>query len=405
MTGPLDGLRVFDLTRVLAGPSCTQILGDLGADVIKIERPGSGDDTRRFAPPFLKDADGKETAEAAYFMSTNRNKRSLTLDFTSTEGQEIARRLIAKSDIVIENFKVGTLAKYGLSYEQLKENRPDLIYCSITGFGQTGPHAQRPGYDFMIQGMGGFMSVTGAAGGEPQRAGVPIADLMTGMWTTVAVLAALRHREVTGLGQFIDMGLLDCQVATMSNQAMNYLVSGQVPGLSGNTHPNIVPYQVFATSDGNVILAVGNDEQFKRFCDFAGLSELAEDERFRTNHVRVSNRQAITKILDEIFVKKPSKYWLDGLEAINISCGPINRMDEVFSDAQIRHRGMRIEMSHPLTGDEPVPLVGSPIKLSATPVSYRRPPPLLGANTDEVLEELLELDADARRGLRERGVL
>jgi crotonobetainyl-CoA:carnitine CoA-transferase CaiB-like acyl-CoA transferase len=338
-------------------------------------------------------------------MSTNRNKRSLTLDFTSTEGQEIARRLIAKSDIFIENFKVGTLAKYGLGYEQLKDDRPDLIYCSVTGFGQTGPEAQRPGYDFMIQGMGGFMSVTGAPDGEPQRAGVPIADLMTGMWTTVAVLAAIRHREVTGLGQLIDMSLLDCQVATMSNQAMNYLISGQVPDLSGNTHPNIVPYQVFATSDGNIILAIANDAQFKRFCDFAGVPQLAEDERFRTNDVRVSNRQAITDILGEIFVKKSSQYWLESLEAINISCGPINRMDQVFSDAQVLHRQMKIEMPHPLTGDQPVPLVGSPIKLSATPVSYRHSPPLLGENTDEVLEELLELDVEARQGLRERGVV
>ncbi len=405
MTGPLHGLRVFDLTRILAGPTCTQILGDLGADVIKIERRESGDDTRGFGPPFLKDGAGKETTESAYFLSANRNKRSITLDLTKAEGQELARRLIAHCDVVTENFKVGNLAKYGLSYAQLKTDFPRLVYCSITGFGQTGPYAARPGYDVLIQGMGGFMGVTGASDGKPQKAGVPVADLMAGMYAAVAIIAALRHREVTGEGQYIDLGILDTQVATLTIQGLNYLASGEVPRRLGNAHPNIVPYQVFAAADGDFILAVGNDAQFQRFCEFAGVPELAAEEKFRTNDARVRNRDELTGRLEPILARHPSRYWLEGLEPLNVSCGPINTIDQVFADPQVRHREMEIEMRHPLAEELPVRLIASPIRMSATPPSYRRPPPTLGQHTDEVLEGLLGMGGDELAALRGRGVI
>ncbi len=405
MTGPLHGLRVFDLTRILAGPTCTQILGDLGADVIKIERRESGDDTRGFGPPFLKDGAGKETTESAYFLSANRNKRSITLDLTKAEGQELARRLIAHCDVVTENFKVGNLAKYGLSYAQLKTDFPRLVYCSITGFGQTGPYAARPGYDVLIQGMGGFMGVTGASDGKPHKAGVPVADLMAGMYAAVAIIAALRHREVTGEGQYIDLGILDTQVATLTIQGLNYLASGEVPRRLGNAHPNIVPYQVFAAADGDFILAVGNDAQFQRFCAFAGVPELAAEEKFRTNDARVRNRDELTRRLEPILARHPSRYWLEGLEPLNVSCGPINTIDQVFADPQVRHREMEIEMRHPLAEELPVRLIASPIRMSATPPSYRRPPPTLGQHTDEVLEGLLGMGGDELAALRGRGVI
>ncbi len=405
MTGPLHGLRVFDLTRILAGPTCTQILGDLGADVIKIERRESGDDTRGFGPPFLKDGAGKDTTESAYFLSANRNKRSITLDLTKAEGQELARRLIAHCDVVTENFKVGNLAKYGLSYAQLKTDFPRLVYCSITGFGQTGPYAARPGYDVLIQGMGGFMGVTGASDGKPHKAGVPVADLMAGMYAAVAIIAALRHREVTGEGQYIDLGILDTQVATLTIQGLNYLASGEVPRRLGNAHPNIVPYQVFAAADGDFILAVGNDAQFQRFCEFAGVPELAAEEKFRTNDARVRNRDELTRRLEPILARHPSRYWLEGLEPLNVSCGPINTIDQVFADPQVRHREMEIEMRHPLAEESPVRLIASPIRMSATPPSYRRPPPTLGQHTDEVLEGLLGMGGDELAALRGRGVI
>ncbi len=404
-TGPLDGLRVFDLTRILAGPTCTQILGDLGADVIKVERPGSGDDTRRFAPPFIKDDQGKDTGESAYFCSSNRNKRSITLDLTEPDGQDLARRLIATSDILVENFKVGGLAKYGLSYEQLKADCPKLIYCSITGFGQTGPYATRPGYDVLIQAMGGFMSVTGAADGEPQKGGVPIGDIIAGLYATIAINAALRHREVTGEGQYIDIGMLDTQVATLTIMGLNYLATGEAPKRLGNAHPNIVPYQSFATADGNIILAVGNDAQFQRFCEFAGVPELASDDRFRTNDARVRNRDDLIGTLGPIVAGHPSRHWLDGLEALNVSCGPINTIDQVFADPQVKARGMEIEMPHAATGNAPVRLIASPIRMSATPASHRYPPPTLGQNTDEVMHELLGLDEKDLADLRRRGVI
>ena len=404
MTGPLSGLRVFDLTRILAGPTCTQILGDLGADIIKIERPVSGDDTRKFGPPFLKDDSGKETSESGYFLGINRNKRSITLDLTKPEGQDLARRLIAKCDILSENFKTGGLAKYGLSYDQLKDAHPGLVYCSITGFGQSGPYAKRPGYDLLIQGMSGLMSITGEPDGLPQKSGVPISDLMAGMYAAVGVCAALRHREITGEGQHIDISMLDTSVATLSMQGLNYLTSGVAPPRYGNAHPNIVPYQVFATADGHIILAVANDGQFDRFCEFANAVDLCKDPRFSTNVERVRNRDQLIPKLTEIIAGKPSRHWLDGLEAQNVSCGPINTIDQVFADPQVQAREMEIAMAHPLT-ENPVRLIGSPLKMSATPPSYDHTPPLLGEHTDAVLGELLGMEGDELAALRGREVI
>ncbi len=405
MTGPLSGLRVFDLTRILAGPTCTQILGDLGCDVIKIEQPGKGDDTRRFAPPYLKDDAGKETGESAYFASSNRNKRSMTLDLGNPEGQDLARRLIEKSDLLVENFKVGGLAKYGLSYDQLKDDFPGLIYCSITGFGQTGPYAKRPGYDVLIQAMGGFMSTTGTTDGEPLKAGVPIADLMAGMYAAVAVNAAICQRQETGKGQHIDIGMLDTQVATMSILGLNYLATDEVPPRLGSAHPNIVPYQGFATADGNIVIAAANDDQFQRLCNFAGVPELAEDDDYRTNDSRVRNRDVLIEKLNAVVGKHPSKHWLEGLEKVNVSCGPINDLEQTFNDPQVKSRGMELEMDHPATGNNPVRLIASPLKFSGADTEYRYAPPTLGQHTDEVLKEILGLEPEEIAGLRQRGVV
>lgn len=405
MSGPLSGLRVFDLTRILAGPSCTQILGDLGADVIKVEIPGKGDDTRGFAPPYLKDGDGKDTDQSAYFTCANRNKRSITLDLTKPEGIELAKKMIAKSDVLVENFKTGGLAKYGLGYDQLKDDNPGLVYCSVTGFGHTGPYANRPGYDVLIQGMGGFMSVTGDPDGDPQKAGIPISDLIAGMYAAVGINAALRHREVTGEGQHIDIGMLDTTAAILSIQGANYLATGQNPPRLGNAHPNIVPYQSFPTADGDIILAVGNDGQFQRFCKVAGCDNLAEDPRYATNANRVSNREEIVALLKPIIAAKPSAFWLEELEKNNVSCGPINRLDQVFSDPQFLARGMRLDMPHPKTGAKPVSMVASPLKFSKSQVDYRMAPPVLGQHSEEVLGEVLGLGADEVAGLRDRGVI
>ena len=389
MPGPLDGIRVFDLTRILAGPSCTQMLADLGADVIKIERAGAGDDTRQFAPPFIKDDNDKDSSESAYFCVANRNKRSVTLDISKPRGQELAKKLIAESHVLVENFKTGGLAKYGLSYDQLKDQFPGLIYCSITGFGQTGPYALRPGYDVLIQAMSGLMSCTGEPDGEPMKSAVPVADLMAGMYAGVAINAALRHRELTGEGQYIDIGMLDVLVAFSTIHGMNYLATGEVPPRLGNAHPNIVPYQAFGTADGAIILAVGNDGQFQRFCEFAGVPELASEERFATNGARLKNRDELIPILKDIITQKPAKHWLEGLEKASVSCGPINNLKQVFDDPHVIDRGMRIEMEHPATGTALVPLIASPMRLSETPVSYRMPPPVLGQHTREVLEDVL----------------
>jgi crotonobetainyl-CoA:carnitine CoA-transferase CaiB-like acyl-CoA transferase len=404
-TAPLQGLRILDLTRILAGPTCTQLLGDLGADVIKIERPGAGDDTRKWGPPYVKDSDGNDTAESAYYLSANRNKRSVTVDMAKPEGVELLKRLLRHCDILAHNFKVGGLEKYGLGYDDLKEKFPNLIYCAITGFGQTGPYAERAGYDFLAQGQGGIMSLTGEPEGEPVKAGVGIADVMCGMYASTAILAAVHHRDKTGEGQMIDIALLDTQVAWLVNEATNYFLSGQVPIRRGNAHPNIVPYQVFPTSDGHFILAVGNDRQFVRFCNFAGDPDLAADPRFITNEQRLHNREALVQLIHALTVTKTSTEWIDGLSAIGVPSGAVNNLEQTFKDPHIMHRGMRISMPHPAAGSGSVDLLGNPLKLSATPVSYRRPPPTMGAHTDEVLEEILGLNADQRQALRDNELI
>lgn len=385
----LAGVRVLDLSRVLAGPWCTQTLADLGADVIKIERPGSGDDTRAWGPPYLKDADGQDTSEAAYFLGANRNKRSLAVDLATTEGQAIVRKLVAQVDVLVENFKVGDLARYGLDAQSLLAEHPGLVICSITGFGQTGPYAERAGYDYAVQGMGGLMSVTGERddlpGGGPQKVGVAVADLFTGMYATVAILAALRHRDTTGQGQVIDMALLDTQLAMLANLGSNYLCSGKAPGRMGNAHQNIVPYQVFEASDGYLILAVGNDRQFTKFCDIAGQPGWATDPRFATNSERVRHRAILVPLLEDAMRQRQRADWLAALEAAKVPCGSINSIGEALNDPQAQARGAVVPMPHPLTPD--LRLIASPMKLSATPVAYRHAPPLLGQHSDELLLE------------------
>jgi crotonobetainyl-CoA:carnitine CoA-transferase CaiB-like acyl-CoA transferase len=401
--GALAGITVIDLTRVLAGPYCTQLLGDLGADVIKIERPGTGDDTRKFAPPFVADDQGNETSESAYYMSANRNKRSIAVDITTEAGRDIVKRLALDADVLVENFKTGNLAKYGLGYDDLKDANPKLVYCSITGFGQTGPYANRPGYDFLIQGMSGFMSITGEADREPQKAGVPIADIMAGMFAAVAINGALRYAAATGKGQYIDVGMLDTSVAWLVNQGMNYLHSGRAERL-GNAHPNIVPYQVFQTADGHIVLAIGNDSQFRTFCEFAGAPELAADPRFATNDARVKNRAEAVAKVQEIIEKHPSQYWLEEFEKLKIGCGPINTLDQVFADPHVVARNMTVDLPHPLLPGG-AKLIASPLRLSETPVEYRHHPPLLGEHTDEVLAEKLGLDTAAVAELRAAGAI
>lgn len=404
-TTSLSGIRVLDLTRILTGPSCTQILGDLGADIIKIERPGVGDDTRTWGPPYVKDSDGKETGESGYYLCANRNKRSVTIDISNADGRDLILQLLSKCDILIENFKVGGLRKYGLAYEQLKEEFPRLIYCSITGFGQSGPYANRPGYDLLAQGMGGIMSVTGAPDGPPSKVPVAINDIMAGMYATVAILAALRHRGQPGSGQHIDVALLDAQVAWLYNVGMNYLLSDQVPKRLGTRHPNVVPYQVFPSKDGHFILGANNDDQFRRLCELAESPELATDSRFVTNAQRVRHVDELIPVLSDLTRQQTSAYWLEKLEQFGISCGPVNSIDQVFADPQVTHREMKITMTHRLAGKGTVDLIGSPMKLSRTPVSYRRPPPTLGEHTDEVLQELLGIDERGRRALREKNVI
>jgi crotonobetainyl-CoA:carnitine CoA-transferase CaiB-like acyl-CoA transferase len=403
--GALDGVRVLDLSRVLAGPWCTQTLADLGAEVIKIERPGSGDDTRGWGPPFLKDRDGHDTAEAAYFLGTNRNKRSVTIDIARPEGQALVKRLAATCDVAVENFKVGDMARYGLDAAGLRAVNPRLVYCSITGYGQTGPYRDRAGYDYAVQGIGGLMSVTGERddrpGGGPQKVGVAVADLFTGMYATVAILAALRHREISGEGQVIDMALLDTQVAMLANLGANFLATGKPPGRAGNAHQNIVPYQVFEVADGHLILAVGNDGQFERFCAVAGQPALAADPRFAKNADRVRHREVLVPLLEPVLRTRTRADWLAALEAAKVPCGPINDLADVFADPQVQHRGMTWPVPHPHT--DTLRLVASPMKLSATPVQLRRPPPLLGEHTEEVLAEL-GLGPDERAALRASGI-
>ncbi|WP_426142392.1 CaiB/BaiF CoA transferase family protein [Pseudomonas sp. DWP3-1-2] len=405
--GALSHIRVLDLSRVLAGPWAGQILADLGAEVIKVERPGSGDDTRAWGPPYLKNADGENTSEAAYYLSANRNKQSVTIDFTRAEGQKLVRELAVKSDILIENFKVGGLAAYGLDYASLKAINPRLIYCSITGFGQTGPYAKRAGYDFMIQGLGGLMSLTGRPEGEegagPVKVGVALTDILTGLYSTTAILAALASRDQGGSGQHIDMALLDVQVACLANQAMNYLTTGVAPHRLGNAHPNIVPYQDFPTADGDFILTVGNDSQFRKFAEVAGQPQWADDPRFLTNKLRVANRALLIPMIRQATVFKTTAQWVSELEVAGVPCGPINNLAEVFADPQVQARGLAMSLPH--SSGESVPLVASPIRLSETPVEYRYAPPLLGEHTYEVLQALLGLQVEEVSLLRQAGVV
>jgi crotonobetainyl-CoA:carnitine CoA-transferase CaiB-like acyl-CoA transferase len=404
---PLSGVRVLDLSRVLAGPWAGQLLADLGADVIKVERPGAGDDTRAWGPPYLKDGAGRDTADAAYFLCANRNKRSVTIDIAHPEGRALVRRLAQQADVLLENFKSGGLKQYQLDYESLRALNPRLVYCSITGFGQTGPYAPRAGYDFLIQGIGGLMSITGRADGEdgagPQKVGVALTDIMTGLYATIAVQAALAECARSGRGQQIDLALLDVQIACLANQASNYLAGGVVPRRMGNAHPNIVPYQDFPTADGDMILAIGNDGQFAKFCAVAGHPEWATDERFATNPQRVANRAALIPLLRRATVMRSTHEWIAALEVAGVPCGPINRLDQVFADPQVQARGLRIEMPHPNAGS--VPLVANPIRLSESPVEYRHAPPLLGQHTDEALGEWLGLDAAALEALRREAVI
>jgi crotonobetainyl-CoA:carnitine CoA-transferase CaiB-like acyl-CoA transferase len=413
---PLAGVRVLDLSRVLAGPWCTQTLGDLGADIIKVERPPSdksrgGDDTRGWGPPFLRDRTGADTQEAAYYLGTNRNKRSITVDIARPEGQALMRRIASQSDVFVENYKVGDMARYGLDFASLRAINPRLVYCSVTGFGQSGPYRERAGYDYAIQGMGGLMSLTGPSraeiadsqpGAGPQKVGVAVADLFTGMYATTAILAALRHRDLTGEGQAIDMALLDTQVAMLANLGANYLATGVAPQRMGNAHQNIVPYQVFEVADGHMIVAVGNDSQYAKFCEVAGVPDLARDPRFVRNAGRVRDRAVLVPLLAAVMKTRTRADWLESLEAAKVPCGPINDLAEVFADPHVRERGMTVELPHPLAGS--VRLVASPMRLSATPVQYRRPPPLLGEHTAELLHEF-GLDAAEIAALRATGTI
>ena len=399
--GALSGIRVLDLTRILAGPTCTQLLGDLGADIIKIEKPGVGDETRLWGPPFVTDANGNDTTESAYYLCANRNKRSVTIDISKPEGAGLVRGLLERCDVLIENFKQGGLAKYGLGYDDVKKLYPRLVFCSITGFGQTGPNAHQPGYDIIAQAYGGIMSVTGEPDGEPMKVAVGIADVMCGMYATVAILAALRHRDATGEGQHIDLALVDSQVAWLVNEGTNYLLSGKTPERRGNQHPNIVPYQVFEVADGNVIVAVGNDRHFARLCELIRQPELAVDARFSTNAERLQHRDALIPLLADRLRRLEKSEVIEGLQAHGVPAGPVNTLPEVFASDQVSARNMTITMSHELAGSRTVDLIGNPAILSRTPVTYRYPPPTVGEHTDDVLDELLDLDADALNRLRE----
>ena len=407
MSGPLSHIKVLDLSRVLAGPWAAQNLADLGAQVIKVERPEKGDDSRAFAPPFLNDEQGNVTKESAYYCAANRGKKSITINISSPQGQQLVKELAKEVDVIVENYKVGDLARYGLGYEDIKAINPGIIYCSVTGFGQNGPYKDRPGYDFMAQGMGGLMSITGESndlpGGGPQRVGVPIIDMTTGMYATVAICAAIAHRAVSGQGQWIDVALLDSCVALLSNQAMNYFSTGKSPEMIGNAHPNIVPYQSFKTADGAIILACGNDNLFNKFCEVAQCQHLAQDPKFSTNGQRVSNRAEITQLLAAIFNKKTTKEWVGLLDDAGVANGPINTIAEVFEEPQVLARGMQIELAHATAGK--VTLVGSPMKFSATPITYEVPPPALGQHTQEILEKVLHKSEAEIAQLQSTGII
>ena len=407
MPGPLSHIRVLDLSRVLAGPWAGQNLADLGAEVIKVERPKFGDDSRTYGPPWVKDREGRDTKDSAYFTSANRGKKSVTLNIAKPEGQKLVRELARISDVLIENYKFGDLARYGLAYDDLKQINPRLIYCSVTGFGQTGPYREHPGYDFMIQGMGGMMSVTGepdgAPGGGPQRAGVPVADIITGMYASIAICAAIAHRAETGIGQQLDLALLDSQIALLAYQNTNYFATGKAPKRIGNLHPNIAPYQPFKTADGDVILACGNDNLFRKFCEAAGCTELVDDARFAGNGKRVENRAELTRLLQAVFAKRRTREWVEILEAAGVPNGPINDVAQVFEEPQVKARGIKVELDHPAAGR--LPTVASPMRFSATPVEYKLAPPVLGQHTEEVLRGLLKLDDAVIARLRAEGTV
>ncbi|MBP8294976.1 MAG: CoA transferase [Burkholderiales bacterium] len=407
MAGPLSGVRVLDLSRILAGPWATQIFADYGADVVKVERPGAGDDTRAFGPPWIRDRETGEIVDAAYYAACNRGKRSVTVDIGKPEGQAIVRRLAASVDVIVENYKVGALGKLGLDYEAVRAVNPRIVYCSITGFGQSGPYRNRPGYDFLIQAMGGLMSVTGERdglpGAGPQRVGVALADIVCGLYATSAITAALYRRERTGEGEYIDLALLDAQVAVLANQGMNYLIGGERPVRMGNGHPNIVPYQPFATADGDILLAVGNDEQYRRFCAAAGCPELASDLRYATIGARNTNRDELIPRIAAVIRQRQSSEWITLLEQANVPCGPINTIDQVFDDPQVQARGMRLDLPHPRAGT--LPSIANPVRFAGAPIAYKHAPPPLGEHTDEVLEQVLGIDIEARAALRTRGVI
>jgi len=401
----LEGIRVCDLTRILAGPTCTQLLGDLGADVIKIEKPLAGDDTRKWGPPYVKDAQSQETTESAYYLSANRNKRSVAIDIATDDGQKLIRQILKHCDILVENYKVGGLAKYGLSYENLKDEYPRLIYCSITGFGQTGPYAHRAGYDYLAQAMSGLMSITGHPETGPVKVGVGVADLLTGIYANVAILAALRHRDRTGEGQHLDLALLDCQVSWLVNEGTNYLLSGKAPPLLGDQHANIVPYKVVPASDGQFILAIGNDHQFQKFCTLARKSELADDPRFKTNSARVKNRAACNAAVEAATITRTRDEWLTALDQLGVPAGPLCTLDQVFADPQVQHRDGKITMPYPQAKSGTISLLGNPIHANKTPPTYRRAPPTLGQHTDEVLADILQMPASSIAQLRKKGVI
>jgi len=407
MTGPLSHIRVLDMSRILAGPWAAQTLADLGAEVIKVERPGTGDDTRAWGPPFIKDKDDNETKESAYFLSTNRGKKSIALDISKPEGQEILRNLAVKSDVLIENYKVGGLEAYGLGYEDLKKINPGLVYCSITGFGQTGPFSNRAGYDFLIQAMGGLMSVTGEPDGKPgagpQKVGVALTDILTGLYTNIAALSALHRREQTGEGCHIDMALLDVTTATMANQALNFLVTGESPTRMGNAHPNIVPYEAFEASDMYLIVAVGNDRQFAKYVEVAGKPELSDDERFSTNSARVKNREILIPIIKKFMKQKTGQEWIDDLEKAGVPCGPLNNMAQVFDHPQVKARGMQIDLEHPLA--QTVPQVASPIKIVGEELVYQGSPPTLGQHSNDILKNLLGMSPEKITDLEEKKII
>jgi len=403
MAGPLSHIKVLDLSRVLAGPWAGQNLADLGAEVIKVERPKVGDDSRGFGPPWVKDRDGRDTKDSAYFTSANRGKKSITVNISTPAGQAIVRDLARGSDVLIENYKFGDLARYGLGYDDLKALNPRLIYCSVTGFGQSGPYRERPGYDFMIQGMGGMMSVTGEEQGEPMRAGVPVADIITGMYASIAICAALAHRAETGKGQHLDLALLDSQIALLAYQNTNYFATGKPPARIGNLHPNIVPYQPFRTADGEIIIACGNDNLYRKFCEAAGCAELASDARFATNGKRVENRAELTRLLQGVFTKRSTREWLELLEAAGVPNGPINDVAQVFEEPQVKARGVRVELEHPVAGK--LPTVASPMRFSGTPLEHKLAPPLLGQHTEEILRERLGKSAAQIAALRAEGAI